>query len=97
MYHSELSFESNISSGSSSAAHATAHSVTHAADDHVTPDSVESLADVDLYESKEQVAKALIEFLVTRFAKFGLSISLYAMTIIAPELARLRMFSAFFF
>ena len=36
-------------------------------DENVAPEAVESLADVDLYESKEQVSKALIEFLVTRF------------------------------
>ena len=32
----------------------------------LTPESLENLADVDNYESTEQVAKALIEFLVTR-------------------------------
>ena len=35
--------------------------------DTLTPDSVSTLVDVSVYETKEQAAKALIEFLVTRY------------------------------
>ena len=35
--------------------------------DTLTPDSVATLVDVSVYETKEQAAKALIEFLVTRY------------------------------
>ena len=35
----------------------------------LSTDSVDSLADVTSYETTEQVAKALIEFLVTRYFK----------------------------
>ena len=38
--------------------------------DDVTVDWVDSLGDVGKYESTEQVAKALIEFLVTRLEYF---------------------------
>lgn len=38
----------------------------------LTPESLDNLGDVDSYENTEQVAKALIEFLVTRLVRLSI-------------------------
>ena len=43
--------------------------------DTLTPDSVSTLVDVSVYETKEQAAKALIEFLVTRYVIVSTDVS----------------------
>ena len=52
------SYDSSSSAGVSAS--------TPNSEDSMTPDSVTSLVDVDNYDSTEQAARVLIEFIVTR-------------------------------
>ena len=60
--HTETSYDSSWTVGPASSG---------STDGAQTPDSVDSLADVGNYETTDQVAKALIEFLVTRLVGFA--------------------------